>query len=379
MQETGILDLGLDPRYAQLAEPTLQRRGPRLAAFGAFFAAALLALGIATAVPGMRAGLAQAFGTSEKPIRVSLDQLREVADMNVEDKSQILAKGLDAQLRNAEIPVSALPVEAVAALKFGMVDGSVQATALRCLTQAVYYEAANEPLQGRRAVAQVVLNRMRHPAYPNSVCSVVYQGIERGWGCQFSFVCDGALLRTPSPSLWREAQDIALAALSGYVEPSVGTATHYHADYVLPKWAFNLAKITQLGRHIFYRFNGNMGRPLAFNDRYSGVESVPLINYAALQTKVGSDELLVSAPILTEGLTVAPEVTDRHAPSDVGGRLDVTKSWRLSIPDPVAASTRYREALGETEGGATREASGNGAGGKSGLAAAEPLQAALEQ
>ena len=375
MQETGILDLSLDPRNAQPAQPAEQRRLPRLAAFGAILAAASLALGIATAMPGMLAGLAQAFGTGDKPIRVSLDQLREVADMTVEDKSQILAKGLDAVERNAEIPVSALPVEKVAALKFGMIDGSAQATALRCLTQAVYYEAANEPVQGRRAVAQVVLNRMRHPAYPNSVCSVVYQGIERGWGCQFSFVCDGALLRTPSASLWREAQDIALAALSGYVEPSVGTATHYHADYVLPKWAFNLGKITQLGRHIFYRFNGNMGRSVAFNERYSGVERVPMIDFAALANKVGSDDLLASAPILTEGLTVPPEVTDRHAPADVGGRLDVTKAWRLSIPDPVAASTRYRAALE----GETSEAGGSVAGGKSGLAAAEPLQSAVAQ
>jgi spore germination cell wall hydrolase CwlJ-like protein len=375
MQDTGILDLGLDPHYAPLAQPSALRRRPRLAAIGAVLAAALLALGIATAVPGMLPGFAEAFGTSEQPLRVSLEQMREVSDMNVEDNSQILAKGLDAQQRNAEIPISALPVEAVAALKFGMVDGSAQATALRCLTQAVYYEAANEPLQGRRAVAQVVLNRMRHPAYPNSVCSVVYQGIERGWGCQFSFVCDGALLRAPSPSLWREAHDIALAALSGYVEPSVGTATHYHADYVLPKWAFNLGKITQLGRHIFYRFNGNMGRPMAFNDRYSGVESVPLINYAALADKAGTDPALVGAPIMVEGLTVVPEVTDRHAPTDVGGRLDVTKSWRLSIPDPVAASSRYRKALADE----ADHTSGSSPAAKPGLAAAEPQQAAVSQ
>jgi spore germination cell wall hydrolase CwlJ-like protein len=375
MQDTGILDLGLDPRYAQLAQPSALRRRPRLAAIGAVLAATLMALGVTAAMPGMLPGLAQAFGTSEQPLRVSLEQLRAVSDMNVEDKSQILAKGLDAQQRNAEIPISALPVEAVAALKFGVVDGSAQATALRCLTQAVYYEAANEPLQGRRAVAQVVLNRMRHPAYPNSVCSVVYQGIERGWGCQFSFVCDGALLRAPSPSLWREAHGIALAALSGYVEPSVGTATHYHADYVLPKWAFNLGKITQLGRHIFYRFHGNMGRPLAFNDRYSGVESVPLINFAALADKAGTDLALVGAPIMVAGLTVAPEVTDRHAPTDVGGRLDVTKSWRLSIPDPVAASSRYREALANEAG----HSSGSSPAAKPDLAAAEPQQAAVAQ
>ena len=369
MQDAGILDLGLDPRYAQLAQP--KRRPSRLAAIGAILVAALLSLGAATAMPGMLAGFAKAFGTGDKPVRISLEQLRQVSVMNVEDKSQIVAAGLDAQQRNAEIPLSALPVEAVAALKFGMVDGNTKATALRCLTQAVYYEAANEPLQGRRAVAQVVLNRMRHPAYPNSVCGVVYQGIERGWGCQFSFVCDGALLRAPVPALWREAEGIASAALAGKLEPSVGTATHYHADYVLPKWAFQLAKITQLGRHIFYRFNGNWGRSLAFNARYSGVEKLPLVDFAALRLKAGPEAMQAGESALALGLTVAPEVTDRHAPSDVGGRLDVTKGWRLSIPDPVAASERYRAAIG----GATGSATGISAG----LAAAEPAQASVAQ
>jgi spore germination cell wall hydrolase CwlJ-like protein len=382
MQNTGILDQSIDQRYASLTQPAAQAHAkgllPRLALFGILLAAIGL---VFAAVLGGR--LMQSPQAPAKTISISLDQQREIAAMNVEDKSQILAKGIDAQLRNAEIPVSALPVEAVSALKFGMVDGNAQATALRCLTQAVYYEAANEPLQGRRAVAQVVLNRMRHPAYPNSVCSVVYQGIERGWGCQFSFVCDGALLRTPATGLWREAQAVAQAALGGYVEASVGTATHYHADYVLPKWAFNLGKITQLGRHIFYRFNGNMGRTTAFNARYSGAEAVPMINFAALQTKLGSEELLAVAPVLVEGLTVPPEVTDRHAPADVGGRLDVTKTWRLAIPDPVAASSRYRQALGQTGDGAADSAAAGGGGqpavNAKGLAAAEPLQAAVAQ
>jgi spore germination cell wall hydrolase CwlJ-like protein len=69
------------------------------------------------------------------------------------------------------------------------------------MTQAVYYEAAYEPLQGRRAVAQVVLNRVRHPAFPNSVCGVVYQGSNQRV-CQFSFTCDGSLNRKPSAAAW---------------------------------------------------------------------------------------------------------------------------------------------------------------------------------
>lgn len=224
---------------------------------------------------------------------------------------------------------------------------SSQATALRCLTQAVYYEAATEPLEGRRAVAQVVLNRVRHPAYPKSVCGVVYQGSERRTGCQFSFTCDGSLLRAPMAGPWRQAQEVARAALAGYVEKSVGTATHYHADYVLPKWAFQLAKIEQLGRHIFYRFNGNWGRAKFLSGHYTGQEHIPAINLLVLRQRVAGDDASIQ-PVFETGLTVPPHVTDRHATSDVGGRLDVTKEWRLSIPDPVSASSRYRDAVGPT-------------------------------
>src|SRR3546814_8987348 len=79
------------------------------------------------------------------------------------------------------------------------------ASAHRCLTQAIYYEAANEPLKGKRAVAQVVLNRLRHPAYPNSVCGVVYEGVNDPV-CQFSFTCDGSLLRQPMARQWNESR-----------------------------------------------------------------------------------------------------------------------------------------------------------------------------
>jgi len=95
-------------------------------------------------------------------------------------------------------PGQALPVgPAARALRAG---GTAldQMRALTCLTQAVYYEAASEPDGGQRAVAQVVLNRVAHPAYPKTVCGVVYQGSERSTGCQFTFTCDGALARMPN-------------------------------------------------------------------------------------------------------------------------------------------------------------------------------------
>lgn len=282
---------------------------------------------------------------ADETIRVPLEEQRFVASLNVDDKAELLVEGADAAARNAAIPISAMPLEQVN--RFSLAGGTYP-TALRCLTQAVYYEAAVEPLQGRRAVAQVVLNRMRHAAYPHSVCGVVYQGSERRTGCQFSFTCDGSLLRAPAAGPWRQAEEVAREALAGRTEPSVGTATHYHADYVLPKWAFQLGKIGQIGRHIFYRFAGGWGRSSALTAAYSGREAIPALNLAALHDRLEAGQLPEAAASegFVPGLTVTPADYDRHAASDVGGRLDTTKDWRLTIPDPTTASSRYRAALG---------------------------------
>ena len=279
-------------------------------------------------------------------VRIPLDQQQLIASLNVDDKAELIVEGADAQARNAAIPLLTLPVEHVRVFQLA---GSAYPTALRCLTQAIYYEAAVEPLQGRRAVAQVVLNRMRHPGYPHSVCGVVYQGSERRTGCQFSFTCDGSLLRAPSAGPWREAEEVAREALAGRVEPSVGTATHYHADYVLPKWAFQLGKIEQIGRHIFYRFNGGWGKASSLDQAYSGREFIPALNFFALRERLQEGAAtMLPAEGFVPGLTVPPTVTDRHAENDVGGRIDTTKEWRLTIPDPAQASSRYRAAIGET-------------------------------
>ncbi|MEO6339398.1 MAG: cell wall hydrolase, partial [Caulobacteraceae bacterium] len=108
--------------------------------------------------------------------------------------------------------------------------------AVRCLTNAIYYEAALESVDGQRAVAQVVLNRVRDPNFPKSICGVVYEGWERATGCQFSFTCDNALLRAPMAPFYQNSRKVAEAALAGSVMGEVGTATHYHADYVAPYW-----------------------------------------------------------------------------------------------------------------------------------------------
>ncbi|WP_294041244.1 cell wall hydrolase [Sphingomonas sp.] len=144
--------------------------------------------------------------------------------------------------------------------------------ALDCLTQAVYYEAGNQSDDGQRAVAQVVLNRVRDRAFPSSVCGVVYQGSTRSTGCQFTFTCDGSLNRTPTAAGWVRARAVASAALAGAVYGPVGSATFYHANYVSPWWATSMDKVATVGAHIFYRWRGGMESALAFRQPYSGVE-----------------------------------------------------------------------------------------------------------
>lgn len=146
-----------------------------------------------------------------------------------------------------------------------------RARATTCLATAVYYEAANQSLQGRQAVAQVVLNRLRHPAYPKTVCGVVYQGADAA-GCQFSFACDGAMTRTPEPRAWSDALELARSALQGLNPDVVGSATHYHTVWVRPVWSDALTRISRVGDHVFYRLPGRSGLSSSLTGLYAGSE-----------------------------------------------------------------------------------------------------------
>ena len=181
------------------------------------------------------------------------------------------ASGLEAQKLNAAMPISGL-LRSARPFDFKPATAEDRRRAVRCLTQAIYYEAALEPTEGQEAVAQVVLNRVRDPNYANSVCGVVYEGAERVTGCQFSFTCDGSLGQGPVAWAWNRAARVAERALGGHVAIKVGTATHYHANYVHPWWAPTLNKLTQIGAHIFYRWKGVYGEPAAFRQAYSGRE-----------------------------------------------------------------------------------------------------------
>ncbi len=173
-------------------------------------------------------------------------------------------------------PPMVLPGVGAVARPFRMSPVGIDYTrALRCLTDAIYYEAASEAEVGQRAVAQVIINRMRHPSYPNTICGVIYQGSERVTGCQFSYSCDGSMRRTPSAMFYSRARNVAAAALAGSVYAPVGLATHYHTTEIYPYWAPSLRYITTIGAHRFYTFKGSAGSNSAFFRKHAGAEPFP--------------------------------------------------------------------------------------------------------
>lgn len=126
-----------------------------------------------------------------------------------------------------------------------------------CLAAGIYFEARGESETGQAAVAQVILNRVRNPTYPKTICGVVYQN--KGWRnrCQFSFACDGVKDRIANKRAFSTAKRIAGEVTRGEIWlADVGSATHYHASYVLPRWAGAMTKVDKIGRHVFYRTFG---------------------------------------------------------------------------------------------------------------------------
>jgi spore germination cell wall hydrolase CwlJ-like protein len=214
---------------------------------------------------------------------------------------------------NAKTPFSGLPNPAARPFKLITTDPNDRARAQTCLAMAVYYEAANQGPDGEAAVAQVVLNRLRNPLFPKTVCGVVFEGSSLPTGCQFTFTCDGSLGRPPNQAGWKQASEVAERALNGYVHKAVGDATHYHTVWVVPYWRSSLVKLTQIGAHIFYRWPGGLGLPGAFTGQYAGSENAPPpikgFDTGASQTQLATldDKVLApAAPPLSAVSIVAP-------------------------------------------------------------------------
>ena len=228
---------------------------------------------------------------------------------------------------------------------------------LECLTQAAYYEARGEGRDGMEAVTQVVLNRVRHPAFPKSVCGVVFQGAAMRIGCQFSFTCDGSMRSRVNPIAWNRARDVASKALSGAVFAQVGNATHFHTTGVSPSWRNSLIQVSQVGHHLFYRFGGRSGSSGAFTYAARPSEDRPQLIQASLDptlpvrqageavaySMVLAQEALrseVSKPSETNAATANAPVA-AHAPASTAVTAPAPRLAPTDrpAPTPIAANT----------------------------------------
>lgn len=137
----------------------------------------------------------------------------------------------------------------------GFVSASDRTKQLECLAKNIYWEAAMEPFEGKVAVAQVTLNRLESGRFSNSLCGVVYQKnvIYDKVICQFSWYCEPThKVRPVHAALYNESMEVAKKVLlENFRLPGLKEAIYYHADYVRPGW--NKPRITQIGRHIFYK------------------------------------------------------------------------------------------------------------------------------
>jgi spore germination cell wall hydrolase CwlJ-like protein len=157
-----------------------------------------------------------------------------------------------AQARASNAAVAIVTKRRVSAAAFHFHGGpAAREQAVECLATAALYEAGDDR-RGQRGVIQVILNRARAPGFPATICGVVYQGSNRVTGCQFSFTCDGSFQRRPVHHGWTNVRRAARRALAGAVFPAVGTATHYHADWVVPYWRNSMTKVARVGPHLFY-------------------------------------------------------------------------------------------------------------------------------
>ena len=249
------------------ALPPHDDRGP-LAAFAALVLLPIALLALAGTLPGNAASPA-----SVAPVETA----EPMPDLPASPEDTVVLSELtatDARARNAAVEFAAVGPGTPSPFRF---DGSAadRLRARDCLALAGMAEAGGGD-GDQRAVMQVILNRVRHPAFARTVCGVVFEGAQRPTGCQFSFTCDGSLARRYPDAAWRAARDRAEQMLGGATHAPVGNATHFHADYVYPWWSDQLDKVAQVGPHIFFRWRGFWGSRSALSARYAGGEPDPL-------------------------------------------------------------------------------------------------------
>lgn len=239
----------------------------------------------------------------------------------------------EARLINDALPFAANPGPAAKPFRFAG-DTESRARAVDCLATAMWYEAG-ESDSGQRAVGQVILNRVRHPAFPGTICGVVFQGAERQTGCQFTFTCDGAMQRNAPQTSFERARSRARAMLDGAVSKVVGLATHYHTNWVHPIWSAELDKIAQVDTHLFFRWKGGWGGPAAPRRRYQGAE--PL-----------TAQLAMLSPFHRSSGQTAPDLSlpEGHARSLAGPPVDLGDgTFQISMSTSRSANVQAMAAL----------------------------------
>lgn len=202
-----------------------------------------------TRVAGLPAGDLSVNVPPDRADMVPSSRLRQLSDADA--AAALMAHGAqDQALTNLLITDSGGSVDLAA---IHQVRVGAKSAEWECLTEALYHEARGETLVGLVAVAEVILNRVDSAFYPDSVCGVVGQGIERAPYCQFSYKCDGLSDGMTQGEARSLMEKIAWVMLSGKPRILTGKATHYHTDEVNPGWAARLVRTARIGDHIFYR------------------------------------------------------------------------------------------------------------------------------
>ena len=124
---------------------------------------------------------------------------------------------------------------------------------MSCLAEALYFEARGEPITGQLAVGEVILNRVEDSRYPSSICKVINQGTGRRFACQFTYTCDGKLETVHERKAYEMALKLAKILITTHDGKLTKGSTHYHSNYVNPKWSKKFERVAKYGRHIFYR------------------------------------------------------------------------------------------------------------------------------
>lgn len=204
----------------------------------------------ATAILFMTAGTAQADEVIASRLSALLGQERQSLSVVPEARMAALTTLPSADARGVQIAPTQISYDRAFLAALPTASGDAQ---WRCLTEALYFEARGETVEGMFAVGEVILNRVASADYPSSVCGVINQGTGRKFACQFTYTCDGKEERISEQGAWNRVGKVAKVLIDGAARPLTDGATHYHTKAVSPSWAKRFPRTATIGSHYFYR------------------------------------------------------------------------------------------------------------------------------